>query len=525
MASIIENVNRNIIPLWRTYNQTIASGELACIGTRLIPVCFDRFDEFVARWQTKNSIITAADLINAAIVSDNTKCIEVIKAAEYLVKNRELCSPMAIEIAKTLLVDSKDDVGSFDEDKKNLNFEKHATWLIEKLKEQEIKTKANIGLLRKKIHDFCYNAITYCEIARCYSDLGLNQKARKYMLCAVQLAPHNRYISRCAARFFVHNSEPNIAREILINNGWMKSDPWLLASEIAVDSVMNRSSRFINQGRSLILSQNYSFFNVSELCFAICKEDYNANKRKDWQKMFNMGLRDPNDNSLAQAEFFVKEKKSIQLNYDKYSMISRKDEADTRNYFSLAQYEDAFISSVKWMQNYRFSRLPIDFAFEISCEFLKKYDYSISIIKYWLETHPQDYAMINNLVYVLGLSGQLEEAEQYLSKINIEQQLSQKIDNGICFLATKGLIEYRKGNIDEGRSCYQFAIDTAKRMQKKDLASKARLNMIREEVHCVGDFNKNILKELNTLNTGNEVETEQLRKDIYSEIGRLNRES
>ena len=36
-------------------------------------------------------------------------------------------------------------------------------------------------------------------------------------------------------------------------------------------------------------------------------------------------------------------------------------------------------------------------------------------------------------------------------------------------------------------------------------------------MHCVGNYDKNLLNEIDSLNTGDEVETKQLRKDILLE--------
>ena len=291
-----------------------------------------------------------------------------------------------------------------------------------------------------------------------------------------------------------------------------------MASEIAVSSVLKRSSRQIKSGRELVLSGNISPYSSSELCFAICKEDYNADKRKDWQKMFGLGLKAPNENSLAQAEYIVKEEAKMRFDYGQYGAISHKSEADTRNYYGLGKYEEAFLSSVNWIHDYRFSHEPVAFAFDISCTFLKKYDYSVAIVKKWLETNPQDHATMNNLIYALGLSDNIEEAEQYLSRINVEKQLEEKVENGICLLATQGLVAYRKHDIEEGRTKYLLSIEVAKRIHDKNLAGKARLNMIREEIHCVDDYDNNLLNEIESLNTGNKEETEQLKKDILSEV-------
>ena len=516
MAIIRDEDIRNIIPLWRSYVETAREGELTYVGGQNRALGFDRFKEFETAWKSHPSIVTAADLINIAVVSDNKQLDEVIRAAEYMCMNSDICSPLALDVARSIVSRPHHSICN-DPDINIPGFENLASSLMKELEDQVVKTKARIGQLKRQLREFCYNAIAYCELARCYSDLGIKEKAEFYMKCAVQLAPHNRYISRCAARFFVHINDPGRARRILLFNQGVKRDPWLLASEIAVSSVMNRTSRYIKPGREIVLSGSVSPFSSSELCFAICKEDYDAGKSKDWQSMFNLGLRAPNENSLAQAEFIARDEARMRFDYGLFDSLRHKNEADTRNYYSLDKYEEAFISSLKWMHDYRFSHEPTAFASDISCTFLKQYNYSAEIIKRWLESHPQDYPMMNNLVYVLALSGKVDEAEKLLSRINLKQSFTENTDNGICLIATQGLIQYRKNNIEEGRALYQLSIDTAKRLRKKELAGKARLNMIREEIHCVDNYDPGLLNELDSLSTGFDKETEQLKKDIRLE--------
>ena len=119
----------------------------------------------------------------------------------------------------------------------------------------------------------------------------------------------------------------------------------------------------------------------------------------------------------------------------------------------------------------------------------------------------------------MGLSDRLDEAEAYLSTINYKKYLDKKDTTGaICLIATCGLLEYRKGNVNEGRKMYNMAIQAAKRHKENGLAAKARLNMIREEVHNVKNYDTNILNELNSLETDGIRETEQLKKDILEEV-------
>lgn len=509
-----------MLPLWRSYEDTARARELDFTGRVALPVRFERYSMFKEAWRTKHTIITAADLINAAVVSGNQQQLDVLAAAEYLLQHREDTSPIALDVACSIVEFERPVLPNALV--KESTFDELAKEFIAGLQTQENDIKARIGLLRKQVIEHCNNPIAYCELARCYANLGLDEKAKHYMNYAVYLAPNSRYISRSAARFFVHIGDFDRAKRILIANGRVNSDPWVMAAEIAVESVMERSSRYLKIGRQLVLSGNVSAFSSSELCFAICNEDKINGKRKDARKMFEKGIIEPNDNSLAQAEFFAKEDLNINLDLTTYKSIAHKNEADTRKALSLGDYEAAFISSMKWMQDYRFEHRPIEFAFGISCDYLKKYDYAIEIVRSFIKSNPKDPAAVNNLVYALGLSDRVEEAERELLKIDIKKYQSGNTNNSICLLATCGLIEYRKGNIETGRELYNTSIAAAKKSsdkeQGKKLAAKARLNMIREEIRAVDDYDENLLNELEDLNTGSKVESEQLKKDILDEV-------
>ncbi len=510
-----------MLPLWRSYEDTASAKELDFTGRVALPVKFERYSMFREAWRAKHTIMTAADLINAAVVSGNQQQFDVLVAAEYLLQHQEDCSPIALDVARSIV--------EFDKPLrtntlvKETTFDNLAKELIAGLQKQENDIKAMIGLLRNQVHKHCNNPIVYCELARCYTNLGLDEKAEQYMNYAIYLAPSSRYISRSAARFFVHIGDFDRAKRILIANGRVNSDPWVMAAEIAVETVMERSSRYIKIGRQLVLSGNVSAFSSSELCFAICNEDRINGKRKDARKMFERGIIDPNDNCLAQAEFFAKEDLNINLDLTTYKSLAHKNEADTRKALSLCDYEAAFISSMKWMQDYRFEHRPIEFAFGISCDYLKKYDYAIAIVKSFIKYNPKDPAAINNLVYALGLSDRVDEAEKELLKIDLKPYKDGgNTNNSICLVATCGLIEYRKGNIESGRELYNASIAATKKLSDKDqgkkLAAKARLNMIREEIRAVDDYDEKMLNELDDLHTGSKVETEQLKKDILDEV-------
>lgn len=516
MASYLDDQKRNIIPLWRNYGDTALANELAFTGHSSLPIRFERFDDYVEKWQVKQSVNSATDLINAAIISDQQHLPDVKKAAELVCSSGNLCSPIAMNLASTILErpTQTDNQPVLQE----MDFDTKARLLIDSLKEQDQVMEAQIGFLRRQLHEYCNNPIAYCDLARCHASMGMNDKARKEMLCAVQLAPHSRYVTRSAARFFIHIGEPDMAKKILMGNGWVKSDPWIMAAEIAVESVMDRSSRLIKIGRTMVLSGDVSAFSSSELCFAICKEDWKAGKQKDGRKMFSKGMRDPNENCLAQAEFFAKDDANLRMDFAEYDQIMRKSEADTRNFYSGGLYNQAFLSAMEWMKDYRFSHEPKAFAFHISCIYLKKYDYAVDVAKHWLKYYPDDFPMINDIAYALSLDNKVEEAEYYLTQVSLEKQMKTEPSNAICLIATYGLLQYRKGKIEEGRKLYNTAIGIAKKLKIDELATKARLNMIREEVRGVENFDESLLNEMENLTLSSKTETMRLRKDIMEEV-------
>ncbi|MBR6938054.1 MAG: hypothetical protein IKH63_10870 [Prevotella sp.] len=517
MANFFDDEKRNMLPLWRSYDDIGLVREMEYTGRKTLPMRFDLYDSFTEAWKAKQTVVTAADLVNAAVASGNTHHVEVMNAADFMLNNAEQCTTLALEVATSIVNPTQLILPN--SLSKPTKFEDIATNLLHKLVEQDQKTKARIGMLRRRLREHCYDPVAYCELARCYANLGMNDKAETYMNYAVYLAPSSRFIVRCAARFFVHKGDLDRAKSILLKSGRVKTDPWIMSAEIAVESVMERVSRYVKDGRHLALSGNMSAFSTSELCFAICKVDLDYGKRKDSRKMFEKGIIEPNDNSLAQAEFFAKRDSNMQLDLSAYNCLPHKHEADTRKAYVTGKFEDAFLSSLKWMQDYRFEQRPIAFAFDISCIYLKRYDFAIEVEKKALALNPKNPTAVNNLAYVMGLSDRLDEAETCLSSINHQKYLNDKDTTGaICLIATCGLLEYRKGNVDDGRKMYNMAIQTAKKHKENGLAAKARLNMIREEVHNVNDYDANILNELDSLETNSIRETEQLRKDIIEEV-------
>src|SRR5205823_4591050 len=107
----------------------------------------------------------------------------------------------------------------------------------------------------------------WVDIARHYSIMGFNEQARRAIQKGVALAPENRFTLRSAARFYIHIGDPEVAHDILKRSEKTKSDPWLLAAEIAAATVAGRTSRLVRRGRGFL--DTHPPFQATELASAI----------------------------------------------------------------------------------------------------------------------------------------------------------------------------------------------------------------------------------------------------------------
>ena len=182
----------------------------------------------------------AGDLISAAIVNARTDEAEVIEAANYILFSNDTPSPALSKVSKSILQIDDKEIG------RGGNFEIYLH--IAKIKDLLIK--------------YPTDAILHIEIARKYLLLGQIKYAQNHVETALYFDCHNRYITRCAARFYIHLKEHEKALHVVRRSALTKIDPWLMASEIGISQLLNKTSRNIKKGLAIIDSNNYNTFTV-----------------------------------------------------------------------------------------------------------------------------------------------------------------------------------------------------------------------------------------------------------------------
>ena len=102
----------------------------------------------------------------------------------------------------------------------------------------------------------------------------------------------------------------------------------------------------------------------------------------------------------------------------------------------------------------------------------------LKILDKALQLNTENNLILNNLAVAHAYNGDTQEAEKKINRINYA-----KADDisRITNMATKGLIEYRKGNLKKGRELYSQALDMEIKENDNETKELVRWHILREE--------------------------------------------
>lgn len=473
MANFFENKDRNIIPNWRSFENTTKLGELN--GSRNIKLDSSfkpDISDLLENWEESQSIGMAGDIIGVALVCNQESNQTVREISRFVLNNTDIATPAILEAAHSILQPKRTEI------ELNLDIPNSDQF---KDRRNVLDVFRKISYLKKQLKNNPYNPIHWIEISRYYSILGQELKAKKAIKNAIYLAPENRFILRSAARFFVHIGDFEFSHDIVRRSKLVKSDPWLMATEIAIATLRERNSIFTKQGLQIVNSGNFHPFNLSELASAIGTVELKNGSVGKSKKLFEKSLINPNDNVLAQAEWISQKEAGI-ININKENLkVANSFEASARENFQIGEWQESIDFSKQWFFDQPFSKLGIVFGGHIAERKLKDNNQAVEILKLGLLSHPNDPQILNNIIYSLCLQEKLDEAEDYLDMVRKEDINNTSIP-GICLVATQGLLAFRKKDYNMGRILYLEAIELANEIKNNFLSSLAFINYVREEI-------------------------------------------
>lgn len=320
----------------------------------------------------------------------------------------------------------------------------------------------------------------WTDLALFYCGRGLDSKAERSFLVALSLAPANRYVLRCAARFFIHTNDPERAVALLRRSRRTRDDPWLASAEIAASQVAGRTPVLAKAGERLLGSGQFADGEITELATSLGTLAMESGGVRRAKRLFRRGLACPNDNVKAQLQWVAK----THLEVLPEGALSLDDELDHEARALDCQKVEKWVQTVehceRWGRDEFFSDRPFNLGSYIAIEALGDVAMAEGLARDGLRANPGNVSLLNNLAVSLAMQGKAGKAERYLREA--KKHSNSAGEQGIMLEATEGMLRFRQGEVESGREHYLEAIGRAKAEDDFRSVGRAALYLVGEEV-------------------------------------------
>lgn len=462
--------DRAVVPRWRPTARVAAAGELAMTNSGVQvrdSAISDELKERLEAWRKDHNIISAAELVETAIVEGRET--EAQNAATSLLLGNSGATPL---------------------------LQKQATLLLKRVGVQPdmVRMSVDIRALRQRVHEFPYDAFSWADLALGFVTIGKTDAAQKAMTVGMQLAPTDRHIIRCAARMHLHLNDPERAHDIIARNEATKHDPWLVAGEIALSSVAGRKPRLLKIGSSMLEDGNFQPFHVSELASAIGTVHLQDGNRRA-RKFFRTSLVNPTGNSLAQAEWANPHLGGEIVSTQQIERVPDSGEARAFHAYWQGDFESVLRVCDDWIAEEPFSSRPFQVATSVAI-MLGHTDQAAALTERGLALDPGSSLLTNHLAYCLIDSGEYARAAAIL-----REALRKGPDELAAgyLAATAGMLAIRIGEVADGIAGYKSAIALFKRHGNRGAEALAASFLALETARAESSLSAEFLKEAEEL--------------------------
>jgi tetratricopeptide (TPR) repeat protein len=350
------------------------------------------------------------------------------------------------------------------------------------------------------------NGLLWLELSRLQASLGNTSSAKKAMRNALANASNNRIVLRAAARFLIHLNEFDEAHFRLRKSEAVGYDPWIQSAEIAVAALSGKIPLSLKAGKSLIAEDRFEPIHISELSVSIGTEELKNGNVRIAKKFFKAGMIHPTENSVAQA-FWAKQHIDLNLNNDKLFSVPNAFEARANEAFRKGNFEEVLENCLRWCNDEPFSTIPAVQGVFVASAILNDHRQAVDIFEFGQLANPNDYLLLNNGTVSLAKLGRIQEAQFAFNKI---EDRAQGANPDPTIVATKGLIQFRLGEIQDGRKLYEESISLAHKAKNHDLAFRAASHWLIEELEAKAVSKQEANKLISTL----DLQSEDKKKKI-----------
>ena len=423
--------DRNMIPKWRSYKDTVRKGELGSANLKRVE---DK------RTKEELNLQAAEKYENWAIDKTKWTALE-LRAAAILINHEDWIREAELHL---------------DEEDERRN-EKEVRVYTPQI-ELQSRFPQMIRRLRNDLRMYCEDPIRWMDLALMYTNLGIFDSAARAASVAISGGRNNRFILRSCSRFWVHLGEPDRAHDILAKAISKDLDPWLLSAEISAAEAAERETRHLRRARRLMADDSLAPRHTSELALELAKvqmrQGWIGRKgRRETKNLIEKGLRVPTESTFAQAAWYSR--RGIRVpEISRFPGIDNAYEAIAWIRYGEGEWNASISACKSWQQEEPYSSRPAVLGSFLSAIATDDYKTSEGFARTGLVSNKDDVLLWNNLTVSLANQGKVEEAEDCLRRL---RQLSRgKRSDGIrpAWLATSGLVAFRKGQIERGRALY-----------------------------------------------------------------------
>ncbi len=348
------------------------------------------------------------------------------------------------------------------------------------------------------------DSLTWTDQAINHLEKSNRDDAIKCIERALSINKDVGFIVRNASRIFSLTGDNGRAIKVLKNSEYYEYDPQILSAEISFSEIEERRTKGIDLGHKLIKKETYKNNEKTELASTLGTIEHFKGDHKKSDTLFELSLREPNANSIEQSMWYKKDFNTIKKFND-----FKTNEILTHQHSIKQEYSKALEFALKWRDDEPYSTRPYKLASQLSGVLLGDYskasEYTINGINSQKEIKGDSYSEKENLsnsndiAYYLLKANKVEEAEEYISPFfNVISKATKYESHEAALVATFGLLAYKHGNNELGKSLYKKTIKSFTEIKEFYCLSSAFLNYFDEEINFINDLDSlsSLKKEL-----------------------------
>lgn len=474
--------NRSVLPRWRTSRALAGSAEAAAVSLRVAaPELSDHsFEKALEDWRVGRTVGLLADLFSIAVVEGRSGYLPELAREINQLGDR---APKALQrmASRISLGSSSDQMGA-----------------IPDVAEPGV-VGQYISSLRSKVKASPRNAFAWNDLSYAYNLIGEAVKAERAMLVALKVSGSHRLLARNASRLYVHNADPEKALRVLRGGQAFHKDPWLLSAHLAVSQAARLPIASMSAARKAYEHFGSGHRCSSELGMALATQEMWDGKAKRAKALARESSVEPTENALAQAVWLSPRLRADLVSPELLNCADGAFEARAWKAYYRGEWATSIAYVRRWLRDEPYSVAPAQHGSFVAATLLRDYDAAVELADAGLKFNPDSWSLRNNLVVGLAMRGDIQKAEVIFARMR--EPDGQSSDYPV-WLATSGLLSYRRRDVEAGRDFYALARGVFER-------NKDRMSLLTLALY----------QSVEEAEVGNVAESERLVRDVGSKLG------